>query len=304
MRVLCGIRTNVWNENTERLCQQLLPHFGGRLVVVFHNRTRGWAPPIHLADINLRWVTHVGLAAPGDWGWRCGDYFYYRMRQNWPNFDQYWLLEPDVFFAGDPGEFFAKFEDQPADMLTYEMITCHPNSVRFARKMPDIPLRRAIFALTRFSGRAIDYLFEQRKAYSKVVEPGRMYANDEIFSMSHVCANKDLTHAAIEAIAPEWFERGFFNTAPDILADELRARGDLAPALFHPVHEKPQFSDAIVKRLIGTSGFLGRMSMSTRHFNDAEVDHILTEVAAGIRQHFQTPAPQLEGDLSAEDEDA
>src|ERR1700734_3102823 len=38
----------------------------------------------------------IGLHCPIDFTWRNGDYVLYLARQQFPNFDYYWMIEPDV----------------------------------------------------------------------------------------------------------------------------------------------------------------------------------------------------------------
>ncbi|MGB0853911.1 MAG: component of SufBCD complex [Pikeienuella sp.] len=283
MKTICAIRTNKWDENAERLFQQLSPVFGDDLVVIFHDRPAEVVPPLPCADINRRWVRRHGLARPIDWGWRCGDYFYFRLREAYPDYDHYWLIEPDVFFRGDVGAFFGAFDNHAHDMLTYRLVKLSRSQSRFARRMPMEEIRRAIFALTRFSGRALDFLLAERQAFSLSGEFNRFYPNDEIFSMSHVCAHPEFSQGDMEAIAPEWFETSYFDTAPDILADSLREE-DAAPTVgvFHPVHEKRQFKDAVAKRLVGGNGFLARMNPSLSHLDQADAEDIVATVSAAL----------------------
>ena len=66
------------------------------------------------------------------------------------------MIEPDVYFANPAAGFFEKFESAGEDVLGIDIVSMQREDHRYASRMPDIPIRRAIFALTRFSGRAID----------------------------------------------------------------------------------------------------------------------------------------------------
>ena len=294
MRSLCAIRTNRWDENAERLFGQLGPVFGDDLVVVFHDRPADAVVPLPAIDINRRWVRRAGLARPLDWGWRCGDYFYYRLREARPDYDQYWLIEPDVYFRGDVAAFFAVFAQDRSDMLTCGLETVNRAQNRFARQMPLEDLRRAIFALTRFSGPALDYLVEERLALSAESASNRFYPHDELFSMSYVCSAGRFSHGDMKQRASEWFATSYFDTAPDILVDALG--GETASGVFHPVHELPQFKAALVKRLAKSGGFLPRMGASLSHLRADDAEEIIAGVAASLRAQFSAisdhaPAP-------------
>ncbi|MGL5010113.1 MAG: component of SufBCD complex, partial [Paracoccaceae bacterium] len=117
MKSLAVIRTHRWDEDAARLCAQLQPVFGDDLAVAFHNRPADVTPPIRVADIDDDWLLTHGLRPVRDWGWRCGDYFHYRARSAFPDYDYYWLIEPDVYFTGPLQRFFRAAAEQPQDIL-------------------------------------------------------------------------------------------------------------------------------------------------------------------------------------------
>jgi hypothetical protein len=278
MRSLAAIRTNRWGEEEERLLARLRPAFGDDIVVVFHDRAGLIQPPVQVIDINDAWVARNGLFHVPDWGWRCGDYFYYALRQARPDYDSYWLIEPDVHFTSDPTPFFAAFETDRADALGYQLWPFKAD-IRFTRGLPEMEHHRAIFALTRFSGRALDRLFALRRAMAGEVPSQRDYPNDEIFAFSHVAADADLTSGTLEARCADWFEGVQFATDPDLLHD-LLAETATAGRMFHPVRSREGFVRALGQRMAGNSGIALRMRWAVRALSDAEV-HAVGDAAAG-----------------------
>jgi hypothetical protein len=282
MRSLAAIRTNKWTEEEERLLARLRLAFGDDVAVVFHDRAGSVQPPVQVIDINGAWVARNGLFHVPDWGWRCGDYFYYALRQARPDYDVYWLIEPDVHFTSDPTPFFGRFETDRADALGYQLGPFTAD-IRFTRGLPDMARHRAIFALTRFSGRALDRLFALRRAMAGRAPSQRDYPNDEVFAFSHVAADAELTSAQIEGRAADWFEGVQFATDPDLLHD-LLAETATAGRVFHPVRSREGFVRALGRRMAGNTGIALRMRRAVKALTDAEVEAVGQAAAQTVRQ--------------------
>lgn len=276
MTTHAAIRTHRWGEDEARLAAQLAPIFGDRLCVVFHNRPADLVPPLPLVDMTDAWVAANGLRVTHDYGWRCVDYAYYALRQARPEADRYWLIEPDVMFTGPVAEFFALMEAQPADGLGVRFNAMNPLH-RFARTMPaGMYLHRAIFALTRFSGRALDRLLPLQQSYAASRVMQRNYVNDEIFAFSHLAAQPDMTLAAMADIAPAWFEDATVETDPDMLLEMLAGR--TAPGVFHPVRARASFREAVAKRAGGNAHFFAAMRPSLAHLTDEDIAAIAADI--------------------------
>ena len=266
---IAAIRTHKWDEATEALANRLRPVFGDNLVVVFHNRPADVTPPIPVVDINEDSVKAMALDPVSDWGWRCGDYFLYALRKARPEADFYWLIEPDVFFTGDIEDFFARTEGRTEDLLGTR-IEKQDSGHRFAKGMPGIKHWRAIFALVRFSGRALDILLAQRQAYAKLGF-NRFYANDETFCFSTAKADPRLTMASLSEIMPDWVRHAQVATDPDMLLDLVIDRQDRG--IYHPVRTRDNFIASLADRIANT-GFLSAMRPSLARLtpeNEAEV---------------------------------
>jgi hypothetical protein len=286
-RIIAAIRTHRWDEDAIRLAEQLRPVFGDALVVVFHDRPRGTDPGLPVIDLNSMWLRRNGLRAVPDWGWRCGDYFAYALRAARPDADQYWLIEPDVWFAKDPHQFFGLANDLPGDLLGPAIERLGADH-RFARGLSDLPPYRAIFALTRFSARALDHLFEARRAYSLQGTSPRFFTNDEVFCYSTLMARKDFVTGSFVTDMPDWFPAGSMRTDPDILIDTLV---DLPrTGVFHPVRGRASFKRAVAARLAGTPAFLGAMQASLAHLGPADIADVAADVAERVAEQLTLAA--------------
>lgn len=276
-RTLAVIRTHRWDEDAARLCAQLQPVFGDDLAVVFHNRPDGVVPPVPVADINDDWLLSHGLRVVKDWGWRCGDYFHYRARAAFPGYDRYWLIEPDVFFTGPLDDFFVAASSLPQDVLGVQLSRVKMLH-RFGRGMPaDLPLFRSIFALTRFSGKAVDHLFALRRAYSQGKVAQRFFANDEIFCFSTAMADDSLSCESLSSALPQWIDPRSLATDPDILLELLQ--GHPRHGVFHPVRGRAGFMHAVAARIAQNTHFVAEIKPSLACLTDAELEVIAADAA-------------------------
>lgn len=281
MTTIAAIRTHHWGEDAQRLHAQLAPVFGAGLVAAFHNRPKDLALPLPVVDIDDHWLAANRLQRVPDWGWRCGDYFLYAVRKAYPQADYLWLIEPDVHFTGPVADFFARMATRSEDLLGVKVEPLRPDN-RFARGLPEVPAWRSIFALTRFSGRAVDRLFALRQAYAGRKIGPRFYSNDEVFCVSTLVAAPDFSHASMSEIAPDWFRPGAVATDPDVLIDTLE--GDAAPGVFHPVRGRVSFRGAVAGRIAGNLAFLNQMRPSLARLTDEDIDDIAAEVGRRCAQ--------------------
>jgi len=279
-RVMAAIRTHKWTEEEDRALAMLRPVFGTDIAVVFHNRPSGLQPPVDVIDIDNATMAKMGLRTVPDWGWRCGDYFYYALRQARPDYAHYWLVEPDLLITGDAAKFFELFADSEADVIG-KKIEPFEGRIPFTRGLPGIRHYRSIFCLTRFSGRALDRLFPLRQAYSKTKFGPHLYTNDEIFTFSNAVADPGMTTASMTDIAPYWFASGQCDTNPDILLDALlgTAAGN---SVFHPVRGRTSFKGAVANRLAANDGFLRNMHTSLAWLTDEDLDDIVAQSAKSL----------------------
>lgn len=278
MTIIAAIRTHRWDEDAIRLHGQLAPVFGPDLVIAFHDRPEALTLPGPVVDLNEGWVAGQGLRVLPDWGWRCGDYFLYAVRQARPDASFIWLVEPDVFFTGPAEDFFARFRDRPEDLLGVDIARLETDH-RFVRGLPGLAPWKSIFALTRFSAAAADRLFARRQDYSRGPVGPRFFTNDELFCFSHGVADPELTTASMKDIAPDWLPEGALAGDPDLLVDLVAAGG--SPVVRHPVRARATFIDAVAARAIHNFGFLRAMRDSLRLLSETERRQLSERVAEG-----------------------
>ena len=285
---LVAIRTHVWNSDARRLCDALLPVLGDRLVVVFHNRT-DQTPPVPVIDLRDGWPAAQGLLEVPDWGWRCGDYSLYALRQARPGHSHYWLIEPDVHFTSSPAAFFAAIAGAPADLMG-SRIAPFTDQMRFARGMPGRDLVRATFALVRASGRGIDLLFDRRRAMSANGPGPRYFPNDELFCFTTLKDEPGYTLAGFESLAPGWFDGTEIVPAPDRLLDEVMATVPPGRVL-HPVRERGSLIRSLANRTATSAVFFAKNRQTLAYLTDEDLDALAFQASVALRAHLARLRP-------------
>ncbi len=205
------VRTYYWDDELAARFQPLADSLGARFLVGADEK-RGVVDVGGHAKVSLtpERVEAMGLVATGDYGWRCGDYVFYAARQDFPDFDYYWLLEDDVLVHfKDPARFFERMASRPTDMLAPFM---SPASHQWAwlKRMANFaePVMSCAFPVVRLSGRAIDALYAKRQEFAKrfiaAGEPGANWPNDESFTATMV-AQQGFDYADLRKIRRDVF---------------------------------------------------------------------------------------------------
>ncbi len=181
----------------------------------------------------------LGLFAHPRCGWRCGDYAYYVTRAARPDYDLYWLVEPDVVInVDDLDAAFDRLNSAEADFLA-PRFALRDDRWEWARTMRYRYERvyGCIFPLTRLSARAIDHLHAARRA-SLVAESAETFAawpNDEAF-VSTELYNHGFACLELQSGLPGCYTRETLRTAipHDRAALESRQPDGL---IYHPVRD-------------------------------------------------------------------
>jgi hypothetical protein len=284
VKTLAAIRTHRWGEDEERLLASLRPHFRDDVAVAYHDRPEEVTPPVPVADVSGEWLQANGFLAIKRWGWQCGDYFLYRLRDAFPSYERVWMIEPDVYFSSDPSAFFEACAAAPEDILG---LRPGPRTGRGAfGDVGDLPRHRAIFALTRMSARAIDIMADLRRQYCST-PPGRMhFANDETFVYSNAVSRNDLTIGDLEDYAPDWFAGVRFDTDPDTLIDALSGEWHAPSKVYHPVLGRATFKAALMARFGNGIKWLAGMKASVDELSDEDIDDVARDMADLVRQRL------------------
>ena len=118
-RQVALVRTHQMGPAEDRLIKTLRAGFGDDIVLCFDAQNgpppRGFPKTVAMTPALLK---EMGLIFPEDWAWRCGDFCHYAAARAYPDYDHYWLFEPDVAFNQvTVSEFLAATDASDADFL-------------------------------------------------------------------------------------------------------------------------------------------------------------------------------------------
>ena len=147
-----------------------------------------------LPKVSLRADTAAALDVhdlPTNLYWRCGDYGLYAARQLLPDYDGFWMIEPDARLkSARPSDILSRFPAcSEVDFLAGRLRPAEADWDWARTIQPeDGPVWRCLFAVVRVSAAAIDALYAERRRASIVHRArGRdseAWPNDEAFVAS------------------------------------------------------------------------------------------------------------------------
>jgi len=188
-------------------------------------------------------IRELKLLAHPNCGWLCGDYPYYIASRTRPDYDFYWLCEPDVYFSyRNPAEFFSNFESNSADFVA-PWLTERGETWPWTKRAKILSQKvfGCIFPLTRLSNRAIGHLLAERRKLveilGKLSDINNLWPNDESFVSTILM--RDGFHCEDLGKSVELSKDRFLFTRP-ILLDTL-TKGPWLNTVLHPVLSKDQY---------------------------------------------------------------
>lgn len=236
----------------DRLIKTLRAGFGDDIVLCF-DAQNGPPPPGFPKTVAMTpaLLKEMGLIFPEDWAWRCGDFCHYAAARAYPDYDHYWLFEPDVAFNQvTVSEFLAATDASDADFLASASGPANKNWPHAASVLTMFPkAHQCFFPITRLSARAIAALLPQRIALAQHWQAQglhkTLYANDEAFVATAIAATAGLRFEAFRALAP-----GFFTNNPPLFSWRRSVMDvdmpHLPPGILHPVMDKATFEARIL----------------------------------------------------------
>jgi len=238
--------------------------------------------------IDDEWVRSNGLYCASDWGWKCGDYFYYRAQQQFPQYDFYWMIEPDVLINFDNlNDFFSLIPpNNDVDFIATD-IAPSDGTWYWAPKMSAWTrnqIYKTFYPLTRLSTDAIDYLLSARRALSSEFINGLAistdlhdwdWPNDEVFTattlMNGAFTSLDLRQALTKTCGNFSFRHRYPHSVKSIAIESGR--------VYHPVLSDQTYSNKIYEILYNdTSNILESEGIDSvrRYLDSADTKYLLT----------------------------
>jgi hypothetical protein len=271
------LRCHRFGEAERNLLNFVAPHFGKENIVVVADERKETVSADNWAKYSLNdgKIQELGLLNPRNCGWLCGDYFFYIAHNARPEYDYYWIFEPDVYLSFNSAEdFFSKFEDIPGDLL----------APRFSKKEGWHWTRRAkiiaedvygcLFPVIRLSKSAIDHLQRQRAELTKVFESQAInhseWPNDESFVCTTMMRDGFLCKSL--NLESEFFGPDF-GTTP-ISLDVVANKAPLNRVL-HPVLQGAAYQRKIRGEFNSTFSGQIKKHFSDKVFPNATGEHVL-----------------------------
>lgn len=283
-RTLAAIRTHRWDLEEEALFAALSPTFGPDVAVVYHNLPPEHDLPCRSVGIDDAWVRENGLRPLVDWAWRCGDYAYYALRQAFPEYDRYVLVEPDVLIKGDTAAFFESLTGVEGDAAAGWLGTPE-RPIIFSAGVTDRPLLQGYFPFTFLSASAIDYLFTERVRYSATEVGTRVFANDELFVFSWLSAAERFDLVDLSKTLPDWFG-GYYRTNPDIVYDAVFAEDQPPHGIYHPVRSLESYCREIGRQIAASRRFAQLLEPSRASLDRGDAEMISDGFRDQLRQQL------------------
>lgn len=259
-RLLVGIRTNKWDFQTFYLASYYRS-FGLAVVAVVDETqsevNTGVFPKISMTKAWLQ-DNHLRIDEPR-LGWLCGDYFFYVMRKNYPDYDGYWLVEDDALIIHDKlKELLFRCFEQPTDFMAMRFNKKSSSwrwtdSVKSLLKVKEVEgcMFPMVFASGRFCDKALESRQQLSEKFSNCKDLGLLYPNDESFMMNFM-DKKEFIYRKLEDIYGKLLTAKFRSSSQKHLYT-FEADFDLSNkevfGFYHPVVIKQSFFDSFFRQI-------------------------------------------------------
>ncbi len=286
-RTVAILRVQSFGAPERRALDVLQQVFGDDTIVAGPDRV-GMLPddigPTLRVSQNL--IRQLELTPPDNWAWTCPDVFLHAARRAFPDYDRYWLIDPEVVFHGvAASDFFAAAQWLPQDLLSRR-------SRPWSSDDPQIDAmawfdRSAVLCggtILRVSGRALDALLPERMRYFRQWRADHQAtpcANGATFLASMVRHDPDLSDGDMQRSLARFF-------APD--TDPLRrdglilsdAVGEFPAGILYPVVDASTFARRLSATGSAGVGDLPRYSDWAATYLDAETAREVSVAAQGV----------------------
>lgn len=193
-------------------------------------------------------------------GWLCGDYFYYMMALDRPNYSGYWLIEDDAFVSADDlvgllskpltdGIDFVAHHLAPANG---KFLTGWAASMQHAVGSPD-PLLKCLFCITYMSKALVMDCLRYRKDMSKKYMTNEIdkfqypFPNDESHA-ANIPSRGKFNFAAMKDVYPNMCD-DFHYTSHGVVFDIDPLKAPVESGFYHPIRIVASDVDELESRL-------------------------------------------------------
>lgn len=177
-------------------------------------------------------------------GWRCGDYVAYRgLSEDW---DQAWIIEPDVKFLNGAERILTQLEEDPADLVC-RLFRKAGEGWWWRRGMnslfPDLDVFGMEFCILRVSRRLTEEALAFRREIGELLTPGVQVPNDEAV-FATVAGNGEYAVTDLKTVRPDLLS--YWHTDYKYPVDDL-ARAISVEKIVHSGLHREDFLDYLVQ---------------------------------------------------------
>ena len=264
------VRTHYFDDDVDALCKQLIAVSEDDICLAVDERNG----PIDTASykkisLDIPAIEEMSLPVPQNVFWRCGDYCLYFARYFYQEHDTFWVIEPDVVLNFDDGgrSFFKTLRGEGADFVVPRFAPAEPSwywHQFMANKYESV--YSCLFSIARFSGRAVDHLYEGRK--NSKHDDVRSIPNDESFCATEL-ANAGYFCKDLNEIIPDVYTSTSFSFVKPKGRRWLKEHGD-RNIIYHPVLRGERLRTKIAVALEGRKMTLGEVRSVMNFENDMD----------------------------------
>lgn len=231
------------NEYNRAFAEQLRRVSGCDVWLLLDERSKAEPSDVPgLVSLHQKNYDDLGLYAPPDAAWRCGDYGLYLAYNKDPSRDYYWVIEDDVRIAGDAAAFFRLCQTSSADFLAAHLRPTVRGNFWWPHTMSrDAEAFACLFCAVRLSNRAVAASFQKRQEHSSNPFRRALWPNDEGLVATTVASSGFSSADFNELRRGLWNASTYSVTARPVT--KVRQAG--APELIHPVRFKERSREHI-----------------------------------------------------------
>lgn len=230
------IRTTELSPELASLAQTLSVASGLPVAYLIDERRGVVASTAAKVSITEDKIAQLGLHAPADVGWSCGDYGLYIAQAEHPDAPFFWLIEHDVRISGDVAGFFTTMAARTEDVLTSRLQPADRYWwwIKTAQARDADPFR-CFFPMGRFSAAALRLMLVTRQHQSRQTWRRQLWPNDEAFVATTI-ANSRLSAGDFNATLDQYYDEDSWTYDKVFRTIDVPASGlHAAPKLYHPV---------------------------------------------------------------------
>ncbi|OKL49484.1 hypothetical protein BSR29_00535 [Boudabousia liubingyangii] len=284
MKTLIAVRCQALDDDAYRIAHDLKDSIPGDVQIAYVRDERNvnfdpiseWGGGV-VVPITKDYLTDLGLFwRRENIGWICGDYVYYAvLHLEW---DHLWVVEPDVFLAGDVRKLFGEVSEMDYDFVGTRIWERNDSWVwydKIHRVWPEATVWSAFFPLTRVTREVATACYAARLKISEMLEADEtlFVPNDEAV-VGTVVNNFGFTKLNLMDKYKEEFR--YWGFRPSYCYTNFSA--STSPIVVHPAYAEEKFIERVaadVDRSIAD----GLLKRSLKHATPEQLKQMMSKLS-------------------------